>query len=508
MKQDGRLSKMYDKAKPGYFRTKGLLPWQVDFALRFQESEDKRYYELVAPTGAGKTHLAAVLIAHELEDGSDKRILVLAPAQTLLIWQSQLLSLWSTFSAPVCTPLIVDRKTYLELESRVPVGHSPWPLPAIILMSIDLAKRGDMAAKLGSIKWDLLVFDDIHRFTRMRKALFDQLTGSGAIHRALLLAQIEHPRLSDMVTTVRIALKDVVDWKGRPLFGPFEKKLIQVYYQRSEEERVFLSELQEFADQLANKWSFGKLRERTILRVASSSMYATEGMLLRLQDVWRSLRNKIVHGIPWTDEDVERVQQQLISASDEPEGIDELLGGKTIQTEEFLAFYQKLELLLNQIEEIPSDPKMDALICHITKSWEANDKPYLCIVSSFKDTIQYVNSSVQDLEIPAYSLTSSQEFDDRMGSIKSFQENGGLLIATDAGLEGVALETVAECINYDLPIDTRMFKQRWGRFARFGRKRRFRMVVFRDRSKALSWEEDLFKTLEDMISSEEKSSSA
>ena len=495
---------MSDKAKLEYFRAKGLLPWQLDFALRFLESEDKRYWELVAPTGAGKTHLATVLIAHEMEDGSDKRILVLAPAQTLLMWQSQLLSFWSTLSVPVCTPLIVDRKTYLELESQVPVGHSPWPLPAIILMSIDLAKREDMAAKLSDIRWDLLIFDDIHRFTGKRRALFDRLTRSGAIRHALLLAQIEHPLPSDIVTTVRITLKDVVNWKGRPLFGPFEK-FVQVYYQRTEEERAFLSELLEFTDQLANKWSLGKWQEKIILHVASSSMYATAGVLLRLQDVWRSLQNKIAHGIPWTNEDVERVQQQLISASDEPESIAELVAGRTIQPEEFLAFYPKLELLLNQIEEFPGDPKMDTLIYHITKFCEAKDKPYLCIISSFKDTVQYVNSSVQDLEIPVFSLTSSQEFNERMSSIKAFQENGGLLIATDAGLEGVALENVAECINYDLPIDTRMFKRRWGRFARFGRKGGFRMVVFRDQTKALSWEEDLFKTLDDMVSSEEGS---
>lgn len=497
---------MSDKAKLEYFRSRKLQPWQVDFALRFLESEEKRFWELVAPTGAGKTHLATVLIAHEMEDGSDKRTLVLAPAQTLLIWQSQLLSFWSTLSAPACTPLIVDRKTYLELESKVPVGQSPWPLPAIVLMSIDLAKREDMTQKLSDVKWDLVIFDDIHKFIGMRKALFDRLTESGAVRRALVLAQVEHPLLSDIVTTERIALKDLVDWKGRPLFGPFEKKLVQVHYTRTEEERAFLSELQVFADQLANKLSFGRLRENIILRVSSSSMYATAGMLLRLRDTWRPLRNKIAHGIPWTNDDVERVQQQLSSAFDEPEGIIEMAAGKTVQPEEFLAFFQKLELLLNQIDEIPSDPKMDALIYYITGFCEGKDEPYLCIVSSFKDTVHYIYSSVQDLDIPAYSLTSSQQFDERMGSIRAFQENGGLLIATDAGLEGVALENVAECINYDLPIDARMFERRRGRFARFGGKGRFRMVVFKDQSEALSLEEDLLKTLDDMMSFQKKSS--
>ena len=57
-------------------------------------------------------------------------------------------------------------------------------------------------------------------------------------------------------------------------------------------------------------------------------------------------------------------------------------------------------------------------------------------------------------------------------------------------------------INYDLPLNTNMFEQRWGRFLRLGRKGEFRMIVLRDQAKALSWEEELLKTLEDYLSSE------
>lgn len=496
---------MSEKAKREYFRSKGLLPWQVNLALSILESKEKRYWELVAPIGAGKTHLAAALIAHELEDGLNKRILVLAPAQTLLQWQFELLSFWSLTTAPVLTPLIVDRKTYLELESHVPIDQSPWPLPAIILMSIDLAKREDMVGKLSSVNWDLVIFDESHRLIGMRKALFDRLTESGIINRTLLLAPAEHPLLNDRVTTIRITYKDIVDWNGRPLFGPFEKELITVYYRRTEEERAFLNELQEFVRRLADKWFLGKSRGKFILRVASSSIYATEEVLLRLKDVWKPMRNKIAHGVPWTDEDAERVQRQLNMAADEPEVIDELLGVIAIQPHEFLAFYQKLESLLDQIDQIPTDPKLDTLIYYVRKFCETKDRPYICIVSSFVNTVHYINSSVQEIGIPVYSLTSSLEFVKRMDLIKAFRENGGILVATDAGLEGVGLENVDECINYDLPPNKQMFAQRWGRFVRFGRKGKFKMVVFRDQTEALSWEEDFFKALEKRVSSEKES---
>lgn len=495
---------MPEKSKHEYFRKKGLLPWQVDLAVHILENEEERYWELIAPIGAGKTHLAATLIAHELEDGLHKRILVLAPAQTLLQWQFELLSFWTSNTAPAVTPLIVDRKTYLELESRVPVDRSPWPLPAVILMSIDLAKREDMTTKLSCVKWDFVVFDESQKLTGMRKMLFDRLTKSGAIHRALLLAPIKHRLLGNMVATVRIDYNDVVDWNGRPLFGSFEKDMRTIFYRRTEEERTFLRGLEELAGRLAEKWSYGKLRERIITRVASSSIYATEEMLLRLQDVWRPMRNKIAHGVPWTDSDVERIQQQLSMATDEPDVIDELSEGITIQPEEFLAFYRKLESLLDQIENIPADPKLDALVRYIRESWEAKDRCYLCIVSSFMNTVQYINSNIQDIGIPVYSLTSSLQIAERMDTIEAFETNGGLLIATDAGLEGVGLQNVDECINYDLPLNMQMLEQRWHRFIRFGRKSKFTMIFLRDQSEALPWEEDLFKALKDKVSSKEK----
>jgi len=288
------------------------------------------------------------------------------------------------------------------------------------------------------------------------------------------------------------------------LFGSFEKDMRTIFYRRTEEERIFLRGLEELAGRLAENWSYGKLRERIITRVASSSIYATEEMLLRLQDVWRPMRNKIAHEVPWTDSDVERIQQQLSMATDEPDVIDELSEGITIQPEEFLAFYRKLESLLDQIENIPADPKLDALIRYIRESWEAKDRCYLCIVSSFMNTVQYINSNIQDIGIPVYSLTSSLQIAERLDTIKAFETNGGLLIATDAGLEGVGLQNVDECINYDLPLNMQMLEQRWHRFIRFGRKSKFTMIFLRDQSEALPWEEDLFKALKDKSSSKEK----
>jgi len=345
------------------------------------------------------------------------------------------------------------------------------------------------------VTWDLVIFDESHSLVGRRKILFDRLTESGAIRRALLLTAIETQLPSDMVTKVKVGYKNVIDWNGRPVFASFERKVTPVYYVRSEEEQAFFRELQTFAEKLDDKSPFGKWQKKIILRVASSSIYATEGMLRRLMDPWRLMRNKIAHGIPWVDEDLERVQRQLSMVADDVWVIDELSGRSAIQPEEFLVLYQKLESLLRQMEEIETDTKFDALISYVRERYKSKERPSLCIWSSFANTVQYLSSGVQDLGIPVYSLTSSLEPVKRMHRIETFRKNGGVLLLTDAASEGLVLENVDECINYDLPPDPHMFEQRWGRFIRFGRKARFRMVVFIDQSKALFWEEKQLKHL-------------
>lgn len=63
---------MSKKVSIEYFRSKGLLPFQVEFAVKFLQSEEKRYWQLVSPVGAGKTRLAGAIIAHELEIRGEK----------------------------------------------------------------------------------------------------------------------------------------------------------------------------------------------------------------------------------------------------------------------------------------------------------------------------------------------------------------------------------------------------------------------------------------------------
>ncbi len=491
---------MGNGVKSKYFRDKGLLPFQVQFVESFL-SEDMPFRELVSPVGSGKTRTAAALIMYEMEVMNYKRILVISPTSLLHQWKTVLTTMLSPASQAI-TPTIVDRKTYLNLELMVPPGDSPWPISCIILMSIDFAKRQDIASSIMSVVWDLVIFDESHLLRGKKRALFDLLTKSGAARRILLLTS--SPFRFQGVVTSQYKYNDIVDWNGQSLFLSNKRQLKAIHYRRTNHEQAFFSEIQEFARRLGTIRSFGKLHEAIVIRNAASSIYAVEGMLRRLRDAWDPVRNRIAHGDISTRTDTfQKIQQQLVTVKDLLGDTDDVLMdvdqsrlGIDLKPGQFLDLFNKLESLLDQIEDIGTDSKMEALISYLHERSKLR-KNHICVWTAFVSTSHYLNTSLKEINKPLYLMTSASEPAECQALLKAFRENGGIMIMTDAAIAGVSLEFVDECINYDLPTNKDIFEQRWGRFLRLGRHSEFEMIILKDEASSLPWEEEIVKVVEE-----------
>ncbi len=475
-----------------YFRSQGLLPFQAEFARDFCASQSPPFWELVAPVGTGKTFLAGVLTSCEIESGA-RRILFLAPRALVPTWEH-------VFRSAVrdVTPLTVDRRKFLELTATTPTGRDPWPAPSLIIMSLDLAKRNDLASSLSSVDWDLVVIDESHLLTGRRRDLVERLMHEGHVRRALLLTATPIEPMKDINRRL-FNRQELLDWDSNPLFKAPMRRLVSLEYERAAEERVLLQDFERFADTFQQRTEVGRLQAPVLLRAASSSIFTLESVMRRLWQSWRPIRNRIAHGMDITIDDLKQSQRLLGSAVDEVE-FRELTGHATIRPHDLLSLYHVLEQLLDRIDEIPSDSKLEALSGHITKIWSDRAKKHLCVWTSFLTTVQYVASSLVDLDIPLFLLTSDVDAETRKHKVEAFRENGGILLTTDVaaeeGVGGFALDYVDECLNYDLPESPDKFEQRRGRFDRYGRTTDFEMVWLRDRSKSLAWEERTLQLLE------------
>jgi superfamily II DNA or RNA helicase len=79
-------------------------------------------------------------------------------------------------------------------------------------------------------------------------------------------------------------------------------------------------------------------------------------------------------------------------------------------------------------------------------------------------------------------ITGSRTADTRAALVEQFRERGKLMIATEAGAEGINLQFCSLVINYDLPWNPQRIEQRIGRCHRYGQKFDVVVVNFVDRS--------------------------
>ena len=79
-------------------------------------------------------------------------------------------------------------------------------------------------------------------------------------------------------------------------------------------------------------------------------------------------------------------------------------------------------------------------------------------------------------------ITGSKTADTRAALVEHFKESGTVMIATEAGAEGINLQFCSLVINYDLPWNPQRIEQRIGRCHRYGQKFDVVVVNFVDRS--------------------------
>jgi superfamily II DNA or RNA helicase len=114
----------------------------------------------------------------------------------------------------------------------------------------------------------------------------------------------------------------------------------------------------------------------------------------------------------------------------------------------------------------------------------------LLMDSPYKDSIVLFNGSNNDPKskeiykdwmarhIGSDKVTGSKTADMRSALVEYFRDQGSIMIATEAGSEGINLQFCALVVNYDLPWNPQRIEQRIGRCHRYGQKHDVVVVNF------------------------------
>ncbi|EPJ5644779.1 helicase-related protein [Pseudomonas aeruginosa] len=470
------------------------LPHQIHLVHHIIASGN--YNWLIADdVGLGKTIETGMLLHALRQRDLIKRILLVTPAGLTKQWQEEL---YHKFK-------IEDFEIYGEdffiNEPR------QWKMHDCVIGSMDrLKQEGHLESLLQAEPWDLVIFDEGHRLSRrqygqkldsserydLAKSLRSQtehmLLLSAPPHQGMqdkfvaLLELLRPERRTDLMAlnikpeilhdmVFRNHKADVTDAEGNFIFQGKITSALQV--PSSKESIEFDKTLQDY---LRKGYDAGEALGRTgnaigfvmtvYRKLAASSAAAIHRALCnRLQRLLDDEANGLSDEEPRDQRYLGEWEEQFTSDAREFfAGEVQLLKDLIAEAAALKANDLKLKLFIEDI---------------IGKIHAANADEKVLIFTEYRTTQNYLREALADhygsdqVEL----INGSMQHAERREAIKRFEEQGGFLISTEAGGEGINLQSKCHVmVNYDLPWNPMRLVQRIGRLYRYGQKKK--VVVF------------------------------
>lgn len=310
-----------------------------------------------------------------------------------------------------------------------------------------------------------------------------------------------------------------------------ERKPITQDYVPTEQEIELYDGMSEYLQRpklFALPFSQRQLMTLILRKLLASSSYAIASTLGKLVNKLELLIEEAKANTLTQDEDVLGIDQNFEAFEemsdewiDEEDEDDEDLRERKIFTQEDIALMEQekgdLENFRGLAEKIFTNSKGEALLTALKKGFEmtaelgAKKKAIIFTESTitqrylaetlladtgYKDKIVLFNGSNNDEKSKIIyqdwlarnkdtdKITGSKTADKRAALIDYFRDEAQIMIATEAGAEGINLQFCSLVINYDLPWNPQRIEQRIGRCHRYGQKHDVVVINFVNRKNA------------------------
>lgn len=498
-----------------------LNPHQIEAALVGIEASAERGRILADEVGLGKTIEAALVLSQRWAERK-RRLLVIAPASLRKQWEQEL---EEKFGLP---SMVVD--------TRNPEGN-PFEEKAVVIVSYQYAAR--RTGLLTAVPWDLIVIDEAHRLrnawrsdSRLGKPLLAAVQHAPKLLLTATPLQNSLLELYGIVSVVdEMAFGEPAAFKstfvkGTPDYEALRKR-IQPTVHRTLRKSV-LPYIQ-YTARRSMTWQFkSSPAERELYRAVTDFLARDELISLPLQQralitmVLRKLlassTTAIVGGLEklrdrlendknlesdarddfadeawdedWLDDladspDPDADDARPWSVSNEVAELDQLLAmARAIDVDRrALALVEALGSGFTEMRKLGAAEK--AVVFTESRRTQAWLKTFLeghgyagriaCFNGSNSDPETRAILDAWEQRHPDAKATGSRATNVRAAIVEHFRDHATLLIATEAGAEGLNLQFASLVVNYDLPWNPQRIEQRIGRCHRYGQ--RFDVVV-------------------------------
>ena len=416
------------------------LPHQLEVAKQVVENMNGKAI-LADEVGLGKTIEAGLILKEYMIRGLVKKVLILVPASLVTQWASEL-------NSKFFIPAITQRKSYV------------WEQCDVVISSIDTAKRSPHREIIYKQDYDLVIIDEAHKLKNNKTKNYEFVQNLKKKFCLLLTATPIQNRISEIFNLVSL-LKPGHLGSETDFYNKYKKD------SRSLDDDQYLKEL-------VNKVMIRNRRADTGIewtkRIVETISIEFSEKERELYDAVSSFGqgNAIMNKSQFSCLTLQR------EACSSRESVYYTLKNM-LQKEEndSQAFHQQIGQLISLVEAVDTNSKAEKALELIK---EINDK--VIIFTEYRATQVYLQWFLKQHGITSVPFRGGFKRGKKDWMRELFKNNAQVLIATEAGGEGINLQFCSHIINYDLPWNPMRLEQRIGRIHRLGQEKDVKIYNF------------------------------
>lgn len=409
------------------------LPHQLEVAKQVVESMNGKAI-LADEVGLGKTIEAGLILKEYMIRGLVKKVLILVPASLVSQWAMEL-------NSKFFIPAVAQRKSYV------------WEQCDVVVSSIDTAKRNPHRDIIYSLDYDLIIIDEAHKLKNNKTRNYEFVQNLKKKFCLLLTATPIQNRISEIFNLVSLlkpghlgnesAFYENYKKDSRSLNDDAHlKELVNKVMIRNRRADTGIEWTKRHVETIPIEFSQAEreLYEAvTELRSEENWMGSSQFSVMTLQREACSSREAVYFTL-----------QNMLKRQEQPP----------------IAFQDQIQYLIKKVEAVQQNSKAQKALELIQK---INDK--VIIFTEYRATQMYLQWFLKQFGITSVPFRGGFKRGKKDWMRELFQKNAQVLIATEAGGEGINLQFCNHIINFDLPWNPMRLEQRIGRIHRLGQEK-------------------------------------
>ncbi|PTX55000.1 helicase-like protein [Melghirimyces profundicolus] len=412
------------------------LPHQVETARRVL-GEMRGRAILADEVGLGKTIEAGLILKEYLVRGLVKNALILVPSSLVLQWSREL-------NRKFQIPAMAQKKAWM------------WDRYDILVASIDTAKREPHRSKVLSRHYDMLIVDEAHKLKNRRTQNYRFVNEIRKKYSLLLTATPVQNELSELYNLVTLLKPGQL---GR-------QQAFSTHYIAGKRKPKNEEQLREEVRQvmIRNKRSDGHIHfTRRNVENVPISLYPEERALY--EGITRFVKDQYHNSGPIKSLlSLIILQREVCSSRDAA----------------FLTLFKLLKKGVTGQEELPPDVyRLVNLLRRVERQAKVEEavirvrslKEKVIIFTEYRATQDVILRHLAAEGIIAVPYRGGFARNKKDWMMELFRNRAQVMVATEAGGEGINLQFCNHIINYDLPWNPMRVEQRIGRVHRLGQEK-------------------------------------